>query len=150
MNEIQITALICSLLGGGDAETRQKLAPELDGAYIKIDCETPTHVIEVAKDNTNRARDSVQQAVFASVLTGKVPMVIVIDTDGKSDRYQYELQVVTKALGIEFGVCRESFIVRWMAAWPFRAIKYNDLPDKKIAIINCDIDLAAPGEKLVE
>lgn len=144
MNEVAITALLCNLLAGGETELRHGFGSLGGERIVRIDCETPSHVIEVALDGTRSARDSVHQAVFASVLTGKRPMVIVIDSDGYEDRYQQELRIVSEALNIAYGVCQADFIQRWAAAALYRALpndkSLNDLPVKAVASARCDLD----------
>ena len=46
-----------------------------------MDCETSNYVIEGGLDKRS-SLDSLQQALFFSVLTGKVPIVVIYDTDG--------------------------------------------------------------------
>ncbi|MEM1388764.1 MAG: hypothetical protein AAF748_11215 [Pseudomonadota bacterium] len=142
MGEVAVGALFCMLLNG---------APEAQHDYgnlgglntISVDCETPTHVIEIGLDNTDGLRDSLHQAAFAAALTDKRPMVLVIDTDGVEDRYQYELRVVARKFDVAFGVCSADFIHRWVATAPFRSAgldnTLNDLPVKAVAERHCDL-----------
>lgn len=80
MNEIETIAIICNLLGG-EPETRHHYEIDQGSHYIQVDCETATHVIEVGLD-TRSSLDSAQQAGFAGWLSGKKPMVIIVDRDG--------------------------------------------------------------------
>lgn len=143
MNEVAVTALLCTLLSGGETETRQYFPNIGEPRHVRIDCETPTHVIEVGLDNTASVRDSLHQALFGAELTGKIPMVIVIDTDGVEDRYQYETRIVTRKAGVAYGVCSRDFVQRWVATSPYRALgtdkSLNDLPVDATARRHCDL-----------
>jgi hypothetical protein len=143
MNELATTALLCILLSGGETEMRHYFPNAGETRHVRVDCETPTHVIEVALDNTASARDSLHQALFAEHLTGKTPMVLVIDTDGVEDRYQYEARIVAERAGVAYGTCSRDFIRRWMATAPFRSAgldkNLNDLPQSAAAARQCDL-----------
>ncbi len=143
MNELATTALLCVLLSGGETEMRHYFPNLGETRHVRVDCETPTHVIEVGLDNTASARDSLHQALFAAHLTGKTPMVIVIDTDGIEDRYQYETRIVAEQAGVAYGTCSRDFIRRWMATAPFRAAgrdkSVDDLPRDAVAARQCDL-----------
>jgi hypothetical protein len=46
--------------------------------------------------------DSIQQAVFASTLSGKEPAVAVYDTDGMWGTFEQRIWTVANELGIKF------------------------------------------------
>ncbi len=146
MNELASTFLLCTLLSGGETETRHYFPNIGEERYVRIDCETPTHVIEVGLDNTSSNRDSVHQALFAAILTDKTPMVIVIDTDGVEDRYQYELRKVTERAGVAYAVCSRDFVRRWVATSPYRDLGNDkflyDLPEDATAKQHCNLGSA--------
>lgn len=161
MNEVTIAAMLCTLLNGGETEVRHhfpNLASDRE-PYVRIDCETPTHVIEIGLDNKPGVRDSVHQAVFGAFLTNrapdgmaKTPMVIVIDRDGVEDRYQYEARIVAQQLGIAYVSCSESFVQAWLArtamSGDYSLKTLNNLPDNPVARQHCDLGPAfhdAPG-----
>lgn len=151
MNEVFLASLLCGLLGGADTETRQKFDNLGDTRWVRVDCETPTHVIEFAMDLTPSSRDSVHQAVFASLKTGKTPMVVMIDTDGEEGRYEQEMREVTSHLEIAYHFCRKDFLVRWYGTSPFRPAKVtlaNDLPPPEIAALQCNVDFPESLGKL--
>ncbi len=164
MKETAIAALLCSLLNGGETEVRHHF-PNLGSdrePYVRIDCETPTHVIEIGLDNKASARDSVHQAVFGAFLTGrtldgraKTPMVIIIDRDGVEDRYQYETRIVAQQLGIAYASCNENFVQAWWArtamSGDYSLKTLNNLPDNPVARQHCDLGPGfhgAPGAGL--
>jgi len=126
LGEVELAAMLCAFLAGSNVETRQYFDANDLSRYVRVDCETPTHVIEIGLDGSSSARDSVHQAVFYGLLTGKTPMVILIDQDGYEGRYEYEIRRVATHLGIEYGVCDRDFIVRWASTAPFRDIGVVD------------------------
>lgn len=63
---------------------------ETKTAKIRIDIETDDYVIEGCKDKRS-SLDRVQQAVFASILSGKKPAVAIYDTDGKWGKYEHRI-----------------------------------------------------------
>lgn len=68
---------------------------------IRIDIETDDYVIEGGRDKRS-SLDSVQQAVLASILSGKKPAVAIYDTDGKWGKYEHRIWMVAKELGIRY------------------------------------------------
>lgn len=135
--------MLCVLLNGGVTEVLHDFDNLGGKRRVRLDCETPTHVIEVGLDNTASARDSVHQALFAEFLTGKTPMIVVIDTDGVEDRYQYEARIVAARAGVAYAVCSKHFIQRWAATSYFRGLSLdkslNDLPVNAAAALHCDL-----------
>lgn len=70
-------------------------------ASVRIDILTDEYVIEGGLDKRS-SLDSIQQAVFASTLSGKKPAVAVYDTDGLWGKYEQRIWVVASELGIKF------------------------------------------------
>ena len=68
---------------------------------IRIDIVTDEYVIEGGLDKRS-SLDSIQQAVFASTLTGKKPAVAIYDTDGFWGKYEHRIYSSAKKLGIKF------------------------------------------------
>ena len=85
----------------GDTETYYKYSYNRGKGSIKIDCETSRYVYEGGLDKRS-SLDSVQQAVFFSILTGKKPAVVIYNTDGKEGIYEYRIRKVCNRLGILF------------------------------------------------
>ena len=139
MTEIQLTALLCAFLGGGEAETRQYFDVYGMARHVRVDCETPSHVIELGLDGTPSARDSVHQALFAAHLTGKMPVVLMIDRDGYEGRFEYELRHTAPMAGVLYLRCTEAVIVRWAATAPGRGRAQDDLPATGNARTVCDL-----------
>jgi hypothetical protein len=141
MTETEIALLFCGWLAGAEVESRAYFDTLGQARHVRIDCETDTHVIEVGLDGTASARDSVHQAVFAATLTGKVPMVVLIDRDGAEGRYEREMRAVAAALEIPFAVCPASFVTRWRMTAPFRVVpaRADDLPGPTAFAAPCDI-----------
>ena len=144
MGEVQIAALLCSLLGGAETEERHGFSNLDRTRAVRVDCETPSHVIEIGLDQKSSSRDSVHQAVFAAGLAGKTPMVVLIDRDGVEGRYEQEMRAVTETLKIEYAVCRQAFIVRWVNTAAWRNMRGNDLPRNRVAATHCDLNALEP------
>ena len=70
-------------------------------ASVRIDVMTDEYVIEGGLDKRS-SLDSIQQAVFASTLSGKEPAVAVYDTDGVWGKYEQRIWTVANELGIKF------------------------------------------------
>jgi len=111
MSELLLAPVICALLLGGTSEVTHGYSVGYDIHRIRVDCETPTHVIEIGLDKRSSI-DSVHQAVFAASLTGLSPMVVIIDTDGRESAYEYQIRTVSRLLGIEYRTYDRDFLVR--------------------------------------
>ena len=96
MSEDQYNKTFCASVGGV-TETRHRY---LKG-YVKVDCETSDSVYEGGLDKRS-SLDSLQQAVFFSVLTGKEPVVVIYDRDGKLGKYEYRIMKACEKVGVKF------------------------------------------------
>ena len=96
ISEAIATAAFCASIGGVE---EVRLNYEL--GYVKADCVTETQVIEAGLDKRS-SLDSIQQAVFFSVLTDKEPVVVIYDTDGKEGKYEYRIRNACEHLGIKY------------------------------------------------
>ena len=121
MGEVQLAALLCAFLAGSDDEVRHYFDVYDTKRYVRVDCETPDHVIEVGMDGTSSARDSVHQALFYAHLTGKTPVVLMIDQDGFEGRFEYEMRHVTEMANVGYARCSKGAILRWVESSPMRA-----------------------------
>ena len=83
-SEVEYNHRFCATVNG-ETETRHGYAHAGGRSYVKVDCETNTTVYEGGLDKRS-SLDSLQQALFFSVLTGKRPAVVIYDTDGKEGR----------------------------------------------------------------
>jgi len=118
MFEADLIPIICVLLLGGAPE--QRVAYDLhDGShYVQVDCLTDTHAIEIGLDNRRSSYDSVHQAVFYGHLTEREPLVILVDTDGREDNAEYQVERVARDLGVGFHVYDLDYLIRMqMTAW---------------------------------
>ena len=86
----------------GETEVKHKYSYG-DGqpGYVFVDCETQFHVIEGGLDKRS-SLDSLQQALFFSVLTRKEPVVVIYDTDGKTGRYEHRIREACEKAGVLF------------------------------------------------
>ncbi|MEB8389036.1 hypothetical protein OO012_17545 [Rhodobacteraceae bacterium KMM 6894] len=117
MNEIALAAIFCALIADGDTEVTHGYSAGYDIHTIRVDCETPTEVIEVGLDKRS-ALDSVQQALFASYLTGKSPVILMIDTDGRNGPYETRIKAAADMAGVEYRHMHRDFLIRWqMTSW---------------------------------
>ena len=69
--------------------------------YVIIDIETDRYVIEGGLDKRS-SLDSIQQALFAAVITGKEPAVAIYDTDQKWGRYEHRIWAAANKIGLKF------------------------------------------------
>lgn len=86
---------------GGEEEVRHEYTYPAGASYIRVDCETATHVYEGGLDKRS-SLDSVQQALFAAHVTGKTPAVVIYNTDGKIGRYEHRIKVACERAGVAF------------------------------------------------
>lgn len=117
MNELALAAIYCLLIAGGETETRHGYSAGYDLHAIRVDCETPTEVIEVGLDKRS-ALDSVQQALFAAHLTGKSPAVLIIDRDGRVGPYETRIRAAADLAGVSYRSLSRDYLIRWqMTQW---------------------------------
>ena len=88
---------------GGVTETRHTYTYDGGGSYVKVDCETDTTVYEGGLDKRS-SLDSLQQALFFSVLTGKRPAVVIYDTDGKEGQFEYRIRTACQKAGVRYKI----------------------------------------------
>ncbi|MCO6384951.1 MAG: hypothetical protein JXQ91_11120 [Vannielia sp.] len=112
MNELAFAAIYCALVAGGETEVSHAYNVGYDLNYIRVDCETDDTVIELGLDKRSSI-DSLHQAVFAASLTGKQPMVVMIDTDRREDRYEFQVRTVAQRLGVDYRVIDANWLIRW-------------------------------------
>ena len=96
MSEDEYNKMFCASVGGV-TETRHKYPK----GYVKVDCETSGSVYEGGLDKRS-SLDSLQQAVFFSLLTGKEPVVVIYDRDGKLGKYEYRIMKACEKVGVRF------------------------------------------------
>lgn len=125
MGELELAAILCGLLLGGQTEVRHDYQVALGAReerrhWISVDCETETHVIEIGLDDRRSSYDSLHQALFAAELTGKLPMVVIIDTNGVEEAAQFQVETVARAQGVSYLTVTEDLLIRWQMTAPFR------------------------------
>ncbi|MCY4514966.1 MAG: hypothetical protein OXC69_07515, partial [Candidatus Tectomicrobia bacterium] len=82
---------------GGQTETRHNY-PQ---GYVRVDCETVTHVYEGDLDKRSSI-DSLQHALLFSHLTGKTSVVVIYDTDGVEGKFEYRIRVACEKAGVQY------------------------------------------------
>lgn len=132
--EVELAAILCGLIMGGASEVRHDYVAAGRDHHVRIDCETATHVIEVGFDATRSSLDSLHQALFAAELTGKLPMIVVIDTNGIEEAVEYQLETVARRMGVSYLTVDEAFLVRWQMTWPFRQERQTLFRDETLAL----------------
>ena len=90
-NEGYYNRLLAEVLKGR-AETTHSYGYDGGRATIRVDIETDRYVVEGGLDKRS-SLDSIQQALFASTVTGKEPVVVIYDTDGKEGKFEYRIKV---------------------------------------------------------
>ena len=83
---------------GGKREVRYHYRA---GSYVRVDCETSGYVWEGGLDKAS-SLDSIQQALFASFISGKQPAVVIYDRDGKEGAYEYRIRRACEKANIFF------------------------------------------------
>ncbi len=117
MGEVHLSAIICSLMLGGEPEVRLPFSVGYDVNTVRIDCATDDAVVEVGLDKRS-SLDSVQQALFAAHLTGKKPVIYLVDTDGRIGKYETRIRAAAGLAGVEFKTVTRDFVIRWqMTSW---------------------------------
>jgi len=91
---------------GGQTEVNYNYNYNVEGsspleASVRIDIITDVYVIEGGLDKRS-SLDSIQQAVFASTITGKKPAVAIYDTDGMWGKYEHRIWSAAKELNVKF------------------------------------------------
>ncbi|WP_196774245.1 hypothetical protein [Rhodovulum sp. MB263] len=125
-SEVELAAILCALVLGGETETRHGYVVAGEARHVRVDCETPTHVIEVGLDGRRSAYDSLHQSLFAAHLTGKLPMIVMIDTDGREEPAEFQVRTVAGMAGVSYLALDAGFLLRWQRERPGR--KGPDLP----------------------
>jgi hypothetical protein len=121
MFESDLIPIICLLLFGGEPEVRVDYTINDGSHFIRADCITDTHAIEVGLDDRRSSYDSVHQAIFAAHLTDRLPMVVIVDTNGVEERAEFQVETVARALGVEYRAIDRDFLLRMQMTAPFRA-----------------------------
>ena len=119
--ETELAAVLCALILGGEAEVRHNYVAAGEARHVRIDCETADAVYEVGLDSHRSSFDSVHQALIAAHLTGKRPVVVVIDTNNREEAEEFQIETAARAAGVGYLVFRKQFLIRWQMTWPFRA-----------------------------
>ncbi|WP_226779494.1 hypothetical protein [Oceaniglobus trochenteri] len=115
--ETEIAAILCSFVLGGETEVSHGYSVGYDLHRIRVDCETATQVVEVGMDKRS-SLDSLQQALFAASLTGKTPIIAMIDTDGREGQYELRIRTAAQMVGVEYRSYHLDALIRLrMTSW---------------------------------
>ncbi|WP_099826172.1 hypothetical protein [Oceaniglobus indicus] len=119
--EIELAAVLCSLILGGETEVSHPYSVGYDLHRIRVDCETPDAVIEVGLDKRS-SLDSLQQALFAASLTGKRPVIAMIDTDGREGPFELRIRTAAEMAGVDYTVYQRHALIRLQMTWWLRTL----------------------------
>ncbi len=100
MTEALAISILCALFGG-QPEVRHAYNTDYSPHFIRVDCETDTEVMEMGLDKRS-SYDSIHQVTFGSILTGKKPRIVMIDTDLRERAVEYQLRQTAERLGITY------------------------------------------------
>jgi len=100
MKEALAIQLLCALFGG-EPEKRHNYETELGQQFIRVDCESEEYVMEFGLDKRS-SFDSIHQAIFASIITGKKPKIIIIDTDLQESKEEFQIRIGAGILKIDY------------------------------------------------
>ena len=92
---------LCHMIEGTREKRHDFTYGDGQQGYVSVDCETEFFVIEGGLDKRS-SLDSLQQALFFSVLTGKSPVVVIYDTDERIGKYEHRIQVASEKAGVLF------------------------------------------------
>ncbi|MCV2876570.1 hypothetical protein OE810_09925 [Rhodobacteraceae bacterium XHP0102] len=123
MTEADLIPIICTMLLGGTPELRVPYALADSAHHVFVDCVTDTHAIEIGLDDRRSSLDSLQQALFYAALLERQPMVILVDTDGREDATEYQVETAARTTGVEYRVIDVDFLIRLQMTAPFRAAR---------------------------
>jgi len=99
-NEDAYNRAFCERVGG-ETEVRHDYTYPTGRSHVRVDCETEDTVYEGGLDKRT-SLDSLQQALFFAVLTGKEPAVVLYDTDGQVGMYEYRIRKACEQVGVRF------------------------------------------------
>ncbi|MDJ0821218.1 MAG: hypothetical protein QNJ09_05315 [Paracoccaceae bacterium] len=119
-SEMELGAILCSLILGGDMEVPHDYVAAGTKRHIRVDCETPTHVVELGMDKKRSSFDSLHQALFAAEITGNLPMVVIVDTNGIEEGEEFQIETVARRTGVSYLTVDKDFLIRWQMTAPFR------------------------------
>ena len=100
VTEADYNELFCDEVGG-ELEVAHSYNFGAGIAYVYVDCETSDTVWEGGLDKRS-SLDSIQQALFFHHVTGKTPAVVIYDTDGMEERFEYRIRVAAELAGIRY------------------------------------------------
>jgi hypothetical protein len=112
MDEDAAILMLCAMLGG-EPEVTHTYVTQNDKSHVRVDCETSDAVYELGLDEKRTAFDSLHQVLFAAILTGKTPRIILIDRDGIEGKQEYQVRMTAGRAGVEYSVYRAADLIQW-------------------------------------
>lgn len=71
-------------------------------------------------DKKRSSFDSLHQALFAAEITGNLPMVVIVDTNGIEEGEEFQIETVARRTGVSYLTVDKDFLIRWQMTAPFR------------------------------
>lgn len=121
MFEADLIPVLCAVFLGGTPEARIDYTIDDGDHHVRVDCLTETHAIEVGLDDRRSSSDSVHQALFYAFLSGRDPMVVIIDTNGVEEAVEYQVETVAREAGVAYRVVDLDYLIRLQMTAHFRA-----------------------------
>jgi hypothetical protein len=56
-------------------------------------------------------------------MTGKAPMIVLVDSDGEEGVYEYRIETAARRAGVAYVVIDLELLRRWQMTAPFRAAR---------------------------
>lgn len=100
--EPELNRQFCASIGGQTEVRHYYTYPDGSG-HVVVDCETESHVYESGLDKRS-SLDSIQQVLFFAALAGKLPSVVIFDTDGREGRFEYRIKTACQQAGVRYEV----------------------------------------------
>ena len=98
-NENEFNEALARHLGGKTEVRLNYITRDKVSGYVLVDIVTENYVIEGGLDKRS-SLDSLQQALFASTLTGKKPAIALYDTDQIIGKYEHRIIEASKSVGV--------------------------------------------------
>ena len=99
-DENYFNALLARSLGA-KSETKYNYRWDNGSSFVRVDVETEEFVIEGGLDKRS-SLDSLQQALFAAMLSGKKPAIVIYDTDGVEGKFEFRIRQAARKAGVTY------------------------------------------------
>lgn len=109
-NEAYYNSWLSKQLNGVSEKRYDYITQSGESGYILVDVDTEAYVIEGGLDKRS-SLDSLQQALFASVVSNKKPAIAIYDTDNFLGKFEFRIFSAAKRARVDvFWVRKEKII----------------------------------------